>query len=716
MAHRWHFFRAGSVDQVSLRDGDDLQALRSLDRKLWIALAMPVDGVDVDRETLRLLDLDHDGRIRVPEILAAVDFIDKAFERPTDVLHSAPEVKLDAIKDVELVAGARRILADVGKPQAAAIHIDDTVAITKAFSETVLNGDRIVIPASTRDPALARVITDAIAAVGSVQDRSGKPGIDQALADQFFGAVDERAAWLAKKGDDKRLVLGAATESAAAAFVAVRDKLDDYFTRCQVASFDPRASAVMAGKEDELVALAARSLTAADDALAKLPLARLSPTGRLSLRDGINPAWASRLAAFESAVVVPLLGARDEITAADVSAIAAKLASYLDWQAAKPTTKVDALDVGWLMELAAPALRQSLKDLIEQDGALASEYDRLEAVTRLVRLQRDGGRVLRHFVNFSDFYGAQDGVFQAGTLYIDSRAIHLTVPVTDAGKHAALAASSAAYLLYCDIKRGGETKQIAAAVTNGDADNLFVGRNGVFFDRSGNDWDATVTKIVGNPISVREAFWAPYKKLVSVIEGAVTKRAADADAASGAKLEAAGKQVAAADKAAATPAPAKKLDLGTVAAIGVAIGGIGTLVGALLGTMFGLGKWLPLGLLALMLMISGPSMLLAWLKLRRRNLGPMLDANGWAINGRARINVTFGAQMTELATLPRGSQRSLDDPFADKKTPWKRWLFLFVLGVGAALWWQGKLDRYLPDSMQSVRVLGDRAPAAPNTK
>ena len=157
--------------------------------------------------------------------------------------------------------------------------------------------------------------------------------------------------------------------------------------------------------------------------------------------------------------------------------------------------------------------------------------------------------------------------------------------------------------------------------------------------------------------------------------------------------------------------PARKIDLGTVAAIGVAIGGIGTLVGALLGTMFGLGKWLPLGVIALILLISGPAMLLAWLKLRRRNLGPILDANGWAMNGRAKINVAFGAAMTELAKLPKGAQRSLDDPFADKRTPWKRWLAFAILLVLLGTWFVGRLDKYLPDSMKSIEVLGEHAPA-----
>jgi hypothetical protein len=113
-----------------------------------------------------------------------------------------------------------------------------------------------------------------------------------------------------------------------------------------------------------------------------------------------------------------------------------------------------------------------------------------------------------------------------------------------------------------------------------------------------------------------------------------------------------------------------------------------------------------------MLMISGPAMMLAYLKLRRRNLGPILDANGWAINGRARINVAFGAAMTELAKLPHGARRSLDDPFADKRTPWRRWVILVaLLGLGGA-WYLGKFDDLVPDAITSVAVLGDSAPRA----
>ena len=712
MLHRWQFFRAGGVDQVSLRDGFDLLALPDLDPKLWIALAMPTTDVDLDPATLALLDADKDGRVRIDDVRAAIAEIKQWFRDPGELLTSRDGVELAQIADAKVLAAARRVLADLGKPEATTITVADTIAVTQAFENTVLNGDGIVIPASAGDDAATRAaIEDVIACTGGVRDRSGKPGVDRARGDAFFADLDAQLAWLAARPGE--------LDRAADALAAIHAKLDDYFTRCRLAAFDRRAAAALAGQEADLVALSGKLLAAGDDAIAKLPLAAIDPAARLPLAAGVNPAWAERLAAFVEHAVTPVLGARDTLSPADLAELDGKLAAFVAWRAARPAGQLGALAPARLSELAPPEVRAKIHALIAADAALAGDYDQLTAVAKIVRYQRDFGRLVRNFVNFADFYGKQQGAFQAGTLYLDGRALHLCIPVADAGKHAGLATSSDACLLYCELARGATKRQIVAALTNGDADNVFVGRNGVFYDRDGHDWDATITRIVANPISVREAFWAPYKRLVKAIEDNVTKRAQTAQAATDAKLDAFahdaahGDQIAHAAGSAAVAAPEapKRIDLGTIAAIGVAIGGIGTLVGALLATMFGLGRWLPLGVVALLLLISGPSMLLAWLKLRRRNLGPILDANGWAINTRARINVSFGAAMTELAKIPPGSQRLLSDPFADKTRPWKLYIAAATLVVLGGTWYIGRLDSYLPVSVRSTTVLGESAPA-----
>jgi hypothetical protein len=209
--------------------------------------------------------------------------------------------------------------------------------------------------------------------------------------------------------------------------------------------------------------------------------------------------------------------------------------------------------------------------------------------------------------------------------------------------------------------------------------------------------------VVSNAISVRQAFWAPYKKFVRLVEDQVQKRAQTADTGSQTLVTQAATTTATAG-AAPAPAPPKKIDVGTVAAIGVAVGGIGAMVVGLMSAFFGLGFWMPLGVLALILLISGPSMVIAYLKLRRRNLGPLLDANGWAVNGRARINVPLGGSLTRLAALPHGARQSLDDPYAQKRRPWRLIVVLLLLAVIAGTWATGRLDAYLPKAIQSTRV------------
>jgi hypothetical protein len=292
--------------------------------------------------------------------------------------------------------------------------------------------------------------------------------------------------------------------------------------------------------------------------------------------------------------------------------------------------------------------------------------------------------------------------------------------VEDVAKHGTMAALAGSYLAYCDCTRKGtgEKMTIVAAFTDGDSDNLMVGRNGIFYDRKGRDWDATITKLIDNPISIRQAFWLPYKKLVRMIEEQIAKRAAAADAASTAKLQDAADATANADKAA--PAAPKKMDLGTIALLTTAftaIAGIITTILAKVTGLFSLGIMVVPALigvfLGIILLISGPSMILAYMKLRKRNLGPILDANGWAVNSKAKINVPFGKSLTQVAVLPPGSQRDLVDPFAEKPSPWPKIILVLVilLAVLGGLWYYGKLDNVVPPKISSVNVLGTNAPA-----
>jgi hypothetical protein len=233
-----------------------------------------------------------------------------------------------------------------------------------------------------------------------------------------------------------------------------------------------------------------------------------------------------------------------------------------------------------------------------------------------------------------------------------------------------------------------------------------VGRNGIFYDRAGHDWDATIVKLIDNPISLRQAFWSPYKKLIRMIEEQVAKRAAVADAVVDTQLAQTAQQAAAADKATAAAAaqPTKKFDVGTVAALGVALGSLATAFGLIFAKLADIAPWkLLFVVLGVMLLISLPAVIIAALKLRKRNLGPILDANGWAVNAKAKINIPFGASLTEVAALPPGSQRDLTDPFAESHAGRNKLIvFLLILGVLGSMWYFGCVLNYLPQGLQDA--------------
>ena len=305
-------------------------------------------------------------------------------------------------------------------------------------------------------------------------------------------------------------------------------------------------------------------------------------------------------------------------------------------------------------------------------AALTAAQAQYKPLEKLLLLCRDFCTLLRNFVSFQDFYakrgkallgrGADDespwAIFQAGTLVIDQRACNLCLKVSDMAKHNTQAPDSGMFLIYCNCKHhaSGQTMQIVAAMTVGDIHNLKVGKNALFYDRQGRDWEAEVVKIIDNPISIGQAFWSPYRKLGEWVSGLITKSAAEKEKKSFADLTTKLQTPPAAGQA-AQPAPFDIAKFaGIFAAIGMAVGAIGTFLTSLLNEVgeFAKNGWwaIPTLIICILLAISGPSMVLAWMKLRKRNLAPLLNANGWAINADAIVSVLFGNTLTEKADFP----------------------------------------------------------------
>ena len=508
MSYKWKWTKEGRMAQVRFVTGEDIARLAELDQKCWAALSMPTTGVRFDARMLELMDADGDGRIRTPEVIAAVDFL------------KAKNVNLDDLLKPSEADGKK--LADVLARQA-----------------------------------------DLAASAPSAADK-------QALAD-----------WEAKGQTPEVAVFGEATAAGEAALAAVESVIDAFF----------------APPED-------------------MPLVTEAPDVTLPLRDHLNPKHLEAIMAFADACVKPVLG--DGVTSIDRigwKKVKAAFAPYRAWVAAKPV-----MNAG------------KLGDLVDEERVLRYKLHLLE--------------FLENFVSMRRLYAADESAtFQMGTLRIDGKEMSLCFHVASEAAHSALSGKSNCCVLYLKLTRPSEKaeRSVCAVVTAGAVAQLYVGRNGVFFDRDGKDWDAVVTKVVENQVSLAEAFWAPWRKLGEGVASTVKKFLGAKQSAAQATVDASAQSTQAGGAAMAS----------SVAAIGIGIGMVTAAAASLMAVVSGMNaKEVAISIVALVLVVSLPSMILTWFKLRKRDLGAILNAGGWAVNRPMYFSMKRARAFTKCAPNP----------------------------------------------------------------
>ena len=693
--YEWKFSTIGGKNRVNIQSGDDIKHLALLDQKLWTVLSSPVTGLEFDEKTLKMLDSNGDGRIHVNEVIEAAQWITTVINDADLLLKKEDEIPFSAFNTkhpdgARLLASAKQILANLGlkKDSISVADTDDSVAI---FAKTALNGDGIITEQSTDDEALKKTIAECIASMGSKTDRSGLPGTDADGVEAFYGALAAYAAWKKAADDDKDAIFpyGDGTAEAYDTVNSIKAKVADYFMRCKLAAFSTASASALDVSVSRIEAISDQDLSACDDMISQYPLASITPNSALPIDERVNPVWQATFAKLKALVFDKDFKGAKEITEAQWKEVVAKFGAYEGWLGSKAGSEVEALGLDEVKALLKADRKADLLKLIDDDKALESESLSIDEVNKLTHLYRDFYTFLCNYVSFKDFYNPDEkAIFQAGKLYIDERCCELCIKVADMGPHNAQATLSGMYILYCNCvnKVTGATMIIAAVMTDGDVADLREGKHGLFYDRKGEEWDATVFKIVDNPISIRQAFWSPYRKLGRFIEKTIEKNAAEKDAKVNTDMTA---KVAAPGEEKKAPFDIAKY-AGIFAAVGIALGAIGVAIGSIAKSLSGFVWWQWLVLIAaILLVISGPAMILAWLKLRKRSLSPILNANGWAINAAVKVNITFGATLTEVSKTPVVAE---PDPYADKTPWWKKLIgWIIVLGIIFLICWRTNL-------------------------
>ena len=702
--YKWEFENIGGTTRVRITSGEDIKHLPELDPKMWTVLSCPVKGLEISEKSLSYMDADGDGKLRVNDVIEVSQWLTGALKNANLLLEGKDSVNVDDLNQEDalgkkLHAAALQILKNLGR-DSKEISLADIADKAAIFANTCYNGDGVITETATDDAELKTLIAAVLAATGGAADRSGVQGINAEQIEAFYKALAEYVAWQEAVVEAP---FGADTDKAIELYNALDAKVKDYFMRAKLAAFSPEGTAALDVQTSRIEAISAENLSGQDAEIASYPLARVTDKAQLDLSAPINPAWASQFAAL-LAIVVP--AKKKVLTEADWAEIGAKFAAYSAWKAAKAGACVEALGLDTCKAYLENNRKEELLALVAKDLELAEEAANIEVVEKFLYVFRDFYRLLRNFVTLHDFYNkdkAVSAIFQSGRLIVDQRECRFCMKVADMAKHNSSAATSGMFLLYCDCTSpvNPVKLQIVAAVTVGEIGDLIVGKNAVYYDNEGEEWDAVITKIIDNPISIAQSFWSPYRRMSTAVENLISKSAADKDAKMmsdmTAKINAAPAAVPAAGTDPAKPAVAPPFDIakfaGIFAAIGMAVGMIGTALASLAKGIFALAWWqLILAFVGVLLVISGPAMVMAWMKLRRRNIAPLLNANGWAINAASKISIPFGETLTDMAKYPK---LKLKDPYAKTGlAPWKKAVITLsvLVALAGGLWLGNLLD------------------------
>ena len=657
------FRNYGGSYQLRIQDAQDLDRIQALDETRWAATSVPVSSLNCDPVFASYVDTDQNGRIRTDEVKAASEWLSRFLADRSRLSDGTDVLRLDDIdishpQGKKLRSSAELILTNLNASKAQEISLAQVRDVQSIMASAANNGDGIISPDATSDADLAQFITSVMETVGSVLDASGKPGISRDRLNEFVREAELYLAWKEEgeipEGEDNTGVMpwGTETPQAYALMAGLEEKIEQYFSQCAMVRFDERAAAQMQLRQKELEEIDFTDKSMMEARVKEAPLAVPDPEGILNFDARINPLYADGLLDLKEKVLKCALGKPvKQLTQKQWDEVKNIFAAYREWLKNERGAKVGKLGVDGLHRCLNGSYKERVNALITEDLAVADDLNQIHNLEKLILYQRRLMELVNNFVSFPSLYNPQRrALFEMGTLVIDGRRMTFTMRVQDRQAHKKIAEKSFMYLLYVEItgRQDKDVKfEVVAVVTSGTAGSLRVGKRGIFFSIDGKEWDAEVVDIVENPISPWESVRAPFQQFAGFVKKQIDKfTKSNQD-----KLE---KSVTAPSASGTT----RDLMLGGGVAI-AALGSSFAYVTKALSQVKPGHVFVTLGGLVVVILL--PGMVMGFLKIRKRDMGVLLEALGWAVNVRMRLNNTLGRLFTHTPYLPEGARKERRD-------------------------------------------------------
>ena len=654
------FRRIGGSSQLIIESANDFRNAYELDPAHWTLTSIPAKNLLCPADFLALIPQDASGRIHVKDVRGLLKWVISTVADLSDFITAAPSLRLAALNDkdadgLRAKETAELALKRIGSKNTSAITLDQINEFKTLVSSALQNGDGIIPPGPVQDEITAECIKFAMAAVGSQKDISGADGVGAAELDAFEAMLNGFLAWTDEGiAREKELFpYAAATAGLWSKYLAVAADVDDYFESCH--------ALVFAGSHDSSSRVPMNTFDSNDsssvkDFFKKAPLAPADPACVLHLNERVNPTRAGVLTAFFEAFRAAVPGEADAISESEWTAFKAAIAPYGDWTGRKNTDKLDGLDIARLRAVAASKAFENIRAMIAEDAVVSNNVTCCDLVRKVIICQTNLREFLNNFINMEALFSPEKRSFiLAGKLVMNGFNFHMCMIVHDVAAHKKIAATSNVCVMYINATTGTapavKSMTLAVAVTAGTMRRLFVGKSGVFYTPDGLIWDAVITDLIQQPVSLKEAILMPFYRIGDIIQNQAEKHfAAKTNAFEADVTKNVDSKLAGGDQ------PKKEGGLNMPMLImggGVGIAALGSSFAFMAKSLQGVSVWRILAvLLGIFIIICAPFVILSLLKLFRRSLTRFLEANGCALNREMRLTLALGRIFTYVPRIP----------------------------------------------------------------
>jgi hypothetical protein len=662
--------------QKELKTIKDIENVLTLDEAHWATTGVSNNALNCDNTFIDYVDIDNNKRVMCFEVTNSIKWLFKILKDRQSILDTSDILKLESINTDEKEGKAihdsvKQILKKLRNSKEQQVSLKQVRKIKEDVSKTAISEAGVVLKEASEDDKIKELISSVIKTLGGVPHPSGKEGINKEKFDEFTKTAKVYLKWHEKsvissgEKETEIMPLGLNTLKAYKSFIKIHEKIDHFFSLCKVLSFTKRAKKITdniaktaEGKTQETSApLNINSKEVIENYLKESPLANPNLEQELVFSEIINFYYEDAVKNFIEDVIKPFkITPADRLSYRQWITIREKMAGHRKWQNSKQGAKVESIAVDKLREFTEEEFISKVHKLIEESIDTALVLDEIRNVEKLILFQIWMMKFLNNFVYFPYLYDPQKrALFEMGTLVMDGRRFTLSVQVDNHEKHMQFSKQSNMFILYVNVLSSTEKKyEVAVPVTSGGKGNLYIGKRGIFQDTNKTDWDAEIIGIVENPISLKEAFSTPFKKLGKLINAKIEELKSAAET-----------QLDTVVKGSETPpVQTQQTDNKGIGNLfmggGIAIAAIGSAMAFITKTLSEV-EWhtILFTILGAVSAVLLPTFISAFIKLKKRDLSAILEASGWAVNARMKLTFKLGKFFTQRPKIKK--------PFSIKK-------------------------------------------------